>query len=245
MEMNKISMTIKYKIGYQLSWAILSLAIYVITMFLIFYLLIKFSVLNHTEGSLVYRLWVLVIFQFAVSMRFNEDFDFLLTLSNTRNDIFQALIGVAFGFSVFFSGLIVLERLIVDYLNNVLKFHNIVDPFHFIAPYGTDNLFMQFVFFLALCVCLSIFGLLMGSLFYRYGKKFTLAFWLVFSSIPTVFFPLLLWVFYLRGHLAMSLTAMGEFLRYFDIMVASVILFALSIVLGTTAWLNIRRLPQK
>ena len=195
--MNKIVLNIRYKMRYQLSWIAWYLVIYVIIMFLLYIGLIKTSLINISSGSLVYRLWGSVIVQFAWTMRFKEDFDFLLTLSNTRNDIFLSLLGVAFGFSAFFSGLIVLERLIVDHLNNVFGYHNITDPFHFFAPYSTDNLYLQFVFFLVLCVCLSIFGLLMGSLFYRFGKKFTLAFWLMFSAIPVVFFPLLLW----RGHL--------------------------------------------
>lgn len=239
--MNKILLNIRYKMRYQLSWVAWYLVIYALTMFFIFYLLIKFSVINHTEGSLVYRLWGSVIVQFAWTMRFKEDFDFLLTLNNTRNDIFLSLLGVAFGFSAFFSGLIVLERLIVDHLNNVFGYHNITDPFHFFAPYSTDNLYLQFVFFLVLCVCCSIFGLLLGSLFYRFGKKFTLAFWLMFSSIPMVFFPLLLW----RGRLSSSITAMGEFLKSFDILAGSGCLFFLIIVFGTAAYLNIRRLPQK
>ena len=68
--MNKIRKNIKYKMGYQLPWATLSITIYVIAMFLTFYSLIKFTLINQSEGSLVYRLWFLVIFQFAISMRF-------------------------------------------------------------------------------------------------------------------------------------------------------------------------------
>ena len=245
MEMKKILLNIRYKMRYQFTWVAWYLVIYVITMSLVYYGLIKTSLINNSTGSLFYRLWGSVIFQFAISMRFKEDFDFLLTLSNTRNDIFQSLLGVAFGFSAFFSGLIVLERMIVDHLNNVFEYHNITDPFHFFAPYGTDNLYIQFVFFLVLSVCCSIFGLLMGSLFYRFGKKFTLAFWLMFSAIPMVFFPLLLWSLHQRSHLSISITAMGEFLRNFDVLAISGILFILSIVFGATAWVNIRRLPQK
>jgi len=243
--MNKIQMNIKYKMGYQLPWATLALAIYVVSMFLIYYFLINFSLINQREGSLVYRLWFLIIYQFAISMRFKEDFDFLLTLSSTRSEIFQSLLGVAIFFSAIFSGLIVLERLIVDHLNNVLEFYNISDPFHFLSPYGTDSILSQIVFFFMICVCCSIFGLLMGSLFYRFGKKFTLAFWLLFSAIPTVIFPLLLWIFHLRGHLSMSITAMGEFLKFFDVMSFSWFFFILSIVFGAAALFNIRRLPQK
>ena len=90
-----------------------------------------------------------------------------------------------------------------------------------------------------------MFGLLMGSLFYRYGKKFTVIFWLVFSSVPMVFFPLLVWIFYQRGHLEQSMKAAGAFFRNFDVLAGSGILFILSVVFSIAAYLNIRKLPQK
>ena len=245
MEMNKIVLNIRYKMRYQFAWAAWYLVTYLIIIFLLYIGLIKTSLINTSEGSLVYRIWGSIIFQFAVTMKFNEDFDFFLTLSNTRNEIFQSLLGVAFGFSAFFSGLIVLERLIIDHLNNIFGYHNITDPFHFFSPYGTDNLYLQFVFFLVLCVCCSAFGLLMGSLFYRFGKKFTLAFWLMFSSIPMVFFPLLLWPIYQRGQLSTFITEMGQFLRNFDVLASSGYLFILATFLSIASYLNIRRLPQK
>lgn len=239
--MNKVILNIRYKIGYQLSWVTWYLVIYTMLMFLIFYLLIKFSIINQGEGSLVYRLWGAIIVQFAWTMRFKEDFDFLITLSHTRDGIFLSLVGVAIGFSIFFSGLIVLERLIVDHLNHVFGFHNITDPFHLFAPYARHDVFVQFLFFFVLCVCFSLFGLLMGSLFYRFGKKFILAFWLIFSAVPIVFFPILLW----RGQLSESIRAAGAFLNHFDVPAASGFLFIFTIVFGMAAYLNIRRLPQK
>lgn len=239
--MNRVETNIRYKMSYQFNWVAWSIAIYLVMIFLVFYFLIKFSLINHGEGSLVYRIWALLIFQFAISMRFKEDFDLFLTMSNTRNDIFYSLSGVAFGFSAFFSGLIILERIIVDLLNNAFEYHNIVDPFHYFAAYSTDNLYLQFVFFLMLSFCSSIFGLLIGSLSYRFGKKFTLAFWLLFSATPLVFFPLLLW----RGQLTNSIAAMGEFLQNFDVLAGSGYLFVLAIIFSLAAFLNIRRLPQK
>ena len=243
--MNRIIQNIRYKMRIQFTFAAWYLVIYVICMLLVSYLLIKTSVISTRDGGLLYRIWGSVIFQFAISMRFKEDFDFLLTLSNTRKDIYYSFLGVTIGFSAFFSGLIVLERLIVDHLNNVLGYHNISDLFHFVAPYATDNLFLQFVFFLMLCTCCCMFGLLMGSLFYRFGKRFTLAFWLVFSAIPVAFFPLLMWFLHQRGHLSRSIAALGEFLRNFDLLAGSGILLLLSIVFGAAAYLNIRKLPQK
>ena len=239
--MNRIVQNIRYKMRIQVTFSAWYLVIYLITMLLVSYILIKTSVISSSTGGLFYRIWGSVIFQFAISMRFKEDFDFLLTLSNTRKDIYYSLLGVTIGFSAFFSGLIVLERLIVDHLNNVFGYHNITDFFHFVAPYTTDNLFLQFVFFLVLCTCCCIFGLLMGSLFYRFGKKFTLAFWLMFSAVPVVFFPFVLW----GSHSSVTMTAMGEFLRNFDVLAGSGVLLILTIVFSSAAYRNIRRLPQK
>jgi len=243
--MNKVVSNIKYKLGYQYTWALWHLAIYVPLIFVIFFILIKTSVISSHEGSLVYRLWSAVIFLFAISTKFKEDFDYLLTMSSTRKNIFLALLGVILIFSTFFSSLIVVEKVIVDHLNNILGFHNISDPFHFVAPYASGNLFLLFVFSLALTVCASVFGFLTGSLFYRYGRKFTVGFWLVISSIPFVLFPLFLWALYQRGHLTVSIDAMGTFFRDFNVLAGTGYLLLGAIIFGAAAYLNIRRLPQK
>lgn len=239
--MKKIESIIRYKMRHQFTWVAWSVVIIVFVMFLTFFPLIKYSLINQTEGSLVYRLWVLVLVQFGIMMRFKEDFDFLLTLSIARKTICLSQLIVAFGFSACISGLIVLERLLVDLLNNFFGYHNIKDPFHFFSPYGTDNLFMLFAFFLVLSTCCSILGFLMGSLFYRLGKKITMAFWITISAIPMVLFSLLLWL----GHLTSSIMAMGKFLSNFDLPASSGYLFVLIIVFSIAAYLNIRRLPQK
>jgi hypothetical protein len=243
--MIRIIQNIRYKMRIHFTFAAWYLVIYLISMLLVSYLLIKTSVISASDGGLLYRIWGSVIFQFAISIRFKEDFDFLLTLSNTRKNIYYSFLGVMIGFSAFFSALIVLERLIVDHLNQILGYHNISDFFHFVAPYTTDNLFLQFVFFLILCISCCLFGLLVGSLFYRFGKKFTLAFWLVFSSIPAVIFPLFMWSLHQRGQLSVSITAAGEFLRNFNLLATSGVLLLLAIIFGAAAYLNIRRLPQK
>ena len=48
--MNKVILNIRYKIGYQLSWVTWYLVIYTMLMFLIFYLLIKFSIIIKARG---------------------------------------------------------------------------------------------------------------------------------------------------------------------------------------------------
>jgi hypothetical protein len=199
-------------------------------MFLIFYILIEFSVIDNNKGSLVYRLSVvLALNQLACSMKFKEDFDFLLTMSSTRMEIFKSMLGAAVVVSIICSVLILIEQYIVDFLNNSFGFLNIIDPFHFFAAYSIENLLSQFVYFFMLCVFFSIFGLLMGSLF----------------AVFVILLPLLALNFYRHDQLSNSFTAMKEFLMNFNVISGSVYLFIFSIIFALIAYLNIRKLPQK
>ena len=243
--MNRIIQNIKYKSRIMFSFAAWYLVFYLLSMILISFLLIKTSVINSSEGGQFYRIWGSAILQFAIFIRFREDFDFMLALSNTRKEIYISLVTVSLVLSAFFSFLIVLERLIVDGLNNALGFHYITDLFHFTAPYTTSNYFLQFIFFLMLCACCCIGGWLVGSLFYRFGKKFTLAFWLVFSAVPVLLLPLFMWSLHQRGELSGSISAVGEFIRNFDVLAASGFFLLLAMIFGGCAWLNIRKLPQR
>lgn len=243
--MKKILFNIRYRINNQLTWIAWYLPIYILVMFLVYFILINTNIINSNSGSIGYRLWSAVIFQFAVSLKFKEDFDLFITLSNSRLEIFQSLLGIVFSFSTFFTILILAEHLIIDYLNNFLGLHNIKDIFHYFAPYSTENLFVQFIFFLLLSTCCSVFGLLSGSLFYRFGKKFTLVFWLIFASIPLVFLPLLLWPFSENNHLPVTITSLSKFLTSFNVLAASGYLFVITTILSIITYINIRRLPQK
>lgn len=243
--MNKVMSNIKYKTRYQFPWIAGYIGIYAVVMFLLYFILIKTDLVNSSTGSLSYRLWGSVFVLFALSMRFKEDFDFFLTLSNTRRQIMQSLAGYALAFSGLVSILILLERVLIDFVNNALGLNRVKDLFHYFAPYYTDNLLLQFIFFFSLCICCSAFGLLMGSLFYRLGKKFTIAFWMAFSFIPAVFFPLSLWVFNGNKSISQAFAAMGESFKNFNLPTASMIMFLLTIVFGLAAWFNIRKLPQK
>ncbi|KAA3664847.1 MAG: hypothetical protein DWQ04_03630 [Chloroflexi bacterium] len=243
--MNKIALNIKFKMGYQFTWALWYLVIYITVMALLSYGLIKADLINSRSGGLVYRIWGVILFQFAISLRFKEDFDFMLTLSNTRKEIFQSLLGVALAFSTIFSGLIILERLMVDALNNLLGFQNFTDPFHFVSPYVTDNLFIQYLFFLMLCVCCSILGILIGSLFYRFGKLFRLAFWTVIVSTSILIIPLLLWSLYQQNDLTRFITDTGVFFKNFNLLASSGYLLILTIAFSIGAYVNILKLPQK
>jgi hypothetical protein len=244
-EMNKIALNIKYKMGYQISWAMWYIVIYLAVMTVVYYGLIQADLINNSSGSLVYRIWGLVLFQFVISLRFKEDFDFLLTMSNTRKEIFQSLLGVAIAFSLLFSALIVLERVSIDALNGRLGYQHTTDPFHSFSPYVTSNPFSQFLFFSLLTSCCSIFGLLLGSLFYRLGKMFRLIFWLIFFSILIIYLPLLLWSLYQSNHLSQVVTSSGAFLMNFNLLAGSGYLLLLVIIFTLAAYLNIRKLPQK
>jgi len=163
--MNKILSNIKYKMTYQSGWAAWYLVSYLITMLLVYIVLLRVSIISGDEGSFIYRIWGSIVFQFAVTMRFKEDFNFFLTLSNTRTQIFKSLLGAAIGFSAFFSILITLERYIVDKINIAQGFYNINDPIHLLAPYATEFYSLTFLFFFICCVLLSNVSILLGSLF--------------------------------------------------------------------------------
>lgn len=238
-------MNIKYKMKVYLAFTAWYMLIAVPILFILYYILIETDVINSSTGSVSYRLWGLIIFLFAISIRFKEDFDFMITLSSTRAQIFQSLIGISLIISAIFSGVIVLERIVIDHLNNSLGLIAVKDFFHYLAPYATDNLFLEFVFFLALCFFYSIFGILIGSLSYRFGKKFMIGFWLVFSAIPTVVLPLYLWVLYLNNELSDYIKTMVAFSMEFDLIAVSGELLFMTIIFGFASWINIRRLPQR
>ena len=241
----KLLTALKYKFQVCKAVAAWFLTIYPIAMILVSFILVKTSTINEYQGSLIYRLGASgTIFLFASFIRFKEDFDFLLTLGITRRDIFIANTIIAVGLSTLVSILVVVERAIVDYFNNMLGFHNANDPFHLFGAYALDNLFIQFIYFLMLGSCCALTGVLLGSLFYRLGKKFTLVFWLPFSAIPTIVLPMYMWAMYNRNELASSMSALGTYLKTFNVLSASGTLLVITIVVCVAEWLNIRRLPQ-
>lgn len=243
--MNSIAMNYKYKAKVQWTMLLWYLVIYGVSMALVYWGLLKFSLISESGGSFIYRLWGSVVFLFAISIRFKEDFDFMLTLSSRRIDIFWAYLGVALSYSALMSGLIVLERVLVDYFNALMGYRHLTDALHFWAPYTITAPLLQFFYFLMLSLCASLAGLLIGSLFYRLGRKFMMLFWLVFSALPMVVTPLLLWMLHQRSQLAGCLKALGDCLKGFDVLVSSCALFALSLVFSVFLYLNMRKLPQR
>lgn len=243
--MDKVLLNMKYKISLHFNWLLWYLAIYILVMFIVYVGLIQTSIISTESGSLFYRIWGVVFFQLGVSLKFKDDFDFFLILSNSRIAIFQSMAGVGISFSVVLSILIILEQVIIDFLNEYFDFQNITDPFHFVSPYLTENLLLQFIFFTMLCICFALFGLLMGSLSYRFGKLFILGSWLVISFVFVLFLPWLLWTFYQSGNLSSFMTSVGQFFINFDLLVTSGYLLIFSLVFTFAAYLNIRRLPQK
>ncbi len=243
--MSKIVLNMKYKIGYQFSWLLWYLVIYTLIMLIVYFSMIQLSWISTESGSLFYRIWGLLFFQLAISLKFKEDFDFFLTLSHTRSIIFQSLVGVGVLFSALLSFIIVLERIIVDTLNALWGFENIYDPFHFIAPYQTDNLFLQFIFFTMACILCASFGLLMGSLSYRFGKAFILASWLVIGSVSLLYLPWVLWNLFNEGRLSTLVDTFTDTMANFNLLTSSTYLLLFSIIFMSAAFLNIRRLPQK
>ena len=243
--MNRVVLNMKYKIGVQFNWLLWYIVIYFLVMLIVYFGLFQTSIISRGSGSLFYRIWGLIFFQLGVSLQFKEDFDFFLTLSHTRLIIFQSMVGVGLVFSALLSFIIVLERVIVDYLNALWGFENIYDPFHFTAPYLTDNLFLQFIFFLMALILCASFGLLMGSLSYRFGKIFILTSWLVLGSIFILVLPWYLWNMHNEGQLAAFMATFTDKVIHFDLLIGSAYLLLFAIIFFIAAYLNIRKLPQK
>ena len=243
--MNKVLLNMKYKMRLHFNWLLTYLAVYISIIVVVFWILIQTSIISTQSGSLFYRLWGVAFFQLGVSLKFKDDFDFFLILSNSRMTIFQSMVGVGIVFSAVLSLIIILEQVVVDFLNDYLGFYNIIDPFHFTAPYLTDNVFLQFIFFMTLCMCFALVGLLLGSLSYRFGKLFILGGWLVVSAIFVLFLPWLMWNAYQEGELSMMLESVSQFFVNFDLLVSSGYLLIFALVFAVAAYLNIRRLPQK
>lgn len=243
--MSSVVLNMKYKIGYQFNWLLWYIVIYSLIMVVVYISLMQTSVISSESGSLFYRIWALLFFQLAISLKFKEDFDFLLTLSHTRSIIFQSMVAVGVVFSALLSFIIVLERVIVDYLNALWGFENIYDPFYFTAPYLTDNLLLQFIFFWMACIVCASFGLLMGSLSYRFGKAFILASWLVIGSAFILGLPWFLWDLYTKGQLAAFTATFTDKVVNFNLLISSAYLLLFSAVFIVAAYVNIRRLPQK
>lgn len=243
--MNKILANFKFRIGYLQNWLLWNLVIYFTVIFIVFYALIQTDLINKSAGSLVYRIWGLVIFQFVISAKFKEDFDLFLTFSNTRKEIFYSFATVGVAYSALISGIIVLEKIVVDFLNGWLGFKNIIDPFHFFSPYASDNVLLLFLFFWMLSILVSFLGLLLGSLFYRFGKFFRLITWVGIFFISAIYLPLVMWSLYQENRLTAVFSTIGEFLGGFNLLASSGYLLMLAILLGAAAFLSMRRLPQK
>jgi len=243
--MHKIQVNAIYRLRYLQTWLSWTLAIYFVLVPIVFIVLIQASIVNPSRGSLVYRLSALIIYQFIVSAKFQEDFDFFLTFSNTRKDIFYSLGSVAVVNSAIISALIALEKVIIDLLNGWFGYNNPIDPFHAFAPYATDNIFSLFFYFLMLSTALSFLGMLLGSLSYRYGRRFDLLVWAIVAFLSIIYVPLAMWSLHQQDRLTTALNTFGEFLAGFNVWTQSGNLLLISIALSAVAFLNLRRLPQE
>ena len=243
--MNKIFSNFNYKLKYQAPWVLIYLGIFAFVIFIAYFILIQTGVINPLTGSLGYRLFGMVLLQFALSLRFKEDFDFFLTLSSTRKQIFFTLALNSIVYSAVAAIFIVLERLLIDSLNTGLGLVLVKDVFYQFSPYQSRSVFLQFFYFFTLSFCFSAFGTLAGSLFYRFGKKFTITFWLVFASLPSLVLPFALLFFYKGGSLSKAASNLGGFLSSFNVGWASVLSLVFCAVFAAAAYLNIRRLPQR
>jgi hypothetical protein len=243
--MSRIAAGFGYRARYYGSWLLFGVAVYAVVITATFYVLIRFSLINENEGSLVYRLFFLIISVGAFSMRFKEDFDFFLTLGYSRREIFTVMLSVSLVLSFGVSMLVVAEKEVVDSLNEAIGLRNVIDPFHFVSPYRTGSVVSRFVFFFSLSAGAAVFGILMGSLFYRWGKLFMTLYWIAVSAVPAFILSVMTLVAHHNGRLDEAAASFKAFVGGFGLMPASGYLAAAAVLFGVLAHASIRKLPQK
>ena len=242
--MKRLLSGISFKIRYQCPWAVLYLVIMLLSLIIAYYVLIRYGIINPATGSIGYRLWGAVLFQFAVSVRFREDFDLFLTMSFTRGEIFRILAVTGLIFSVFFSVFIEAEKAAVDSINSALGFY-LKELFQKLPPYRNTGVFIRFFFFTSLTFFCSMSGLFLGTLFYRFGKRFMQVFWISVTSLPLVLVPLMIGPLNQRTVLADMAVRTGSFLYTFNTVSAVLILSVLSAAFCAAIFMVMRRLPKR
>ena len=243
--MNRIAAGFGYRAKYHASWLLFGLAVYAVAIGATFYFLIRFSLINESEGSLVYRLFFLIIAVGTFPMKFKEDFDLFLTLGYSRREILAVMLSVSLVLCFGVSILIIAEKAAVDSLNEALGLRNVIDPFHFVSPYRTGTVVGRFFFFFSLSAALSAFGILMGSLFYRWGRIFMTLYWIAASTVPVFLLSVMALVAYRNGRLDDAAAAFRVFIGDFDLIRAAGCFAAAAVLSGILACVNIRKLPQK
>ena len=154
---NKIQSNTNFRLRYLRTWLSWNLLIYLIIVPVVFYILIQTGFVGTSRGSLVYRIWALIVYQFIVSAKFQEDFDYFLTFSNTRKEIFYSLGTAAVVNSIFISLIIVLEKVMIDFLNVQFGYRNIIDPFHSICTVCSRQHICSFLLFPDFVYCTLFF----------------------------------------------------------------------------------------
>ncbi len=243
--MNKILVNIRYKLNLSSIMIISWLGAYIISISIVNFFLIKYSIISTSDGSFFYRIWGILFMVLAVSLRFKEDFNYLLTLGNTRLKIFQTNMVFNTGLSVLVALVVLIEKLVVDKLNIILNYRNITDFFHLISPYSTNNILLQFLYFLSLSILISMAGFLIGTLFYRLGNKFTIVFWVVVSGVLPLVILLYVSYFHQRGELETVIYDIKIYLQSFNLLKSSMFYLLFGAFAGLGAYFNIRRLVLK
>ena len=242
--MKPLFTNIIYKLKYQLPWYFWYMGIYLLSISLLYGILIKTGIINACTGSLSYRLWGSGFFLFAISLRFKEDFDLFLTLGNSRKIILLSFTGAAVVEAAVIALMITIEKVIMDVLNRQMLLY-VKDFFHTLAPYRAPRLLYTFLFFMSLSIFISMFAILISSLSYRFGNKFTWGFWLSLTLLPVIVVPAAIGFPGDLEAMGIFLRNIGEFLKSFNILRASGWLILLSAAAGTGAFLNIRFLEMK
>ena len=238
--MKPIMAAVKHKLAYQFLWIGCYIGIYAFFISLTYWILLATGLMSSSSGSLGCRLWGLAFLQFAVALRFKEDFELFLNIHLTRTRIWAVLASANLIAAFAGTVCIALEKTAIAALNSALGMQS-VELLSKTAPYQTGNMGVFFLFFFSALVFLSAAGMLVGSLFYRFGPKSVWFFWLAVSLIPVAAFT-----WNTAGPAGGSPVAVFSqawgYLMHFNVPAATASFAGLSIVTGALAFMHIRSL---
>jgi len=119
-----------------------------------------------------------IIFMFiALSSVYKQYFNYLLMMSNKRRNIMQSFLINIISAALFLSLISILMNLFAEISTKIFKY-NKIDFIHFIYSKNINGL-SEFLWSFALLLMIGSFGLLFGSLKYKLGKVFVIAFWVI------------------------------------------------------------------
>ncbi len=217
-------------------------------LFFILFLVMELTARRGMDGNYYnyYFFTVAVFFIFAaVAFPYGGLSNSLLLFSNTRRAIFAAGVLNAAVLAAGLAVLSVISDLFNPWLNGMLHFKSmqfLTLIYPGVAETGAGILLWLFFYFAAL-LALAGLGLVYGTLQYRFGKRFTIVFWVGFGMLCGVVPGIVVSLFPAQARWAASaFFAVG---RTSSLPLASLHLLILALVCTGIAWLISRRQEQR